>query len=107
MPARVEVDHQVDARALGSLHHGAAVGDGGRQRLLDEHVLAGRQHRHGGLAVQVVGRGDGHGLHVARGHLVEAGRPRAAEVLGGAARGLVAIADHRDGARGCVVSASA
>jgi len=96
MPARVEVDHQVHAGLFSGVHHRARVGDGRRQRLFDHHVLAGSQHCHGRLAVQVVRRRDRHSID-GRSQLLRAGGPRAAEPFGcGPRTRFVAIADHRD-----------
>ena len=95
VPAGVEVDHQVRARCLGRRDDQECIGNRCGERLLDEHVLARAQHRHGGVAVQVVGRRDAHRLDGAAGKLVQARRPGATESVAGAAGAVgVTIADH-------------
>jgi len=97
----VKVDHEVPLRRRRGFDHGDAVGNRRREWLLDQHVLARAQHLDDGLAVQVVGRRDGHRLDVAGRHLVHARRPGAAEPLAGApSTSLVQIADEgHDAAR--------
>jgi hypothetical protein len=94
--AGVEVDHELDAGLFGRLDHGAPLRHVGRQRLLDQDVLAGGEHGQRRVLVEIVRGGDGDGLDVARCQIGEAGRPAATVLLGKAAGArLVAVADHR------------
>ena len=57
-------DHAHQAGAGAGLDHALRFGDVHGQRLLAEHVLAGRQGRDGGRGVQGVRAGDGHCVDV-------------------------------------------
>ena len=80
--ARV-ADADLGAGALRCLDDGVGVGQRERQRLLDEHGLAGLQRLHHGLAMVVLGRGDEHGID---GGMLDGG-----EVVGGGEIGADAL----------------
>ena len=58
------VDHQGEALLVGERDHPLRVGDGVRERLLDEDVLAGLERLDRERRVRAHGRGDGDGIDV-------------------------------------------
>ena len=65
-PPECEADRSYLIGLLGGLHHCLRVCDGRRQRLLTEHVLAGRKQRLDDWTVQIVGHHDADRVDVRR-----------------------------------------
>jgi len=94
-PAKLEIDHQLDAPILRGIDDPPRLIDIGGERLLHENVLAGLDHREAGLRMRMVGGGDPDRLDVTGGDVTDLRRPVAADLVGERLRPVgVEVADE-------------